>query len=283
MVREHGTPSGSELVLLDGSAQRFPLDEGCELTIGTSAGCSLRLSAVDVSRTHAMITCLRGVVTVLDLGSTNGTFVNGRRVREAQLAAGDVIRFSSVIAQVVPSGSPSSGSIEVERDPADSRQTAMRRDSGSVSGEVPIILQDSLLWLLRRWSMADSGSLVALVEWFVARRGMRGAALAEIERDEAMVRAAHGGIAGVLDDPRLAAVLRAAGASQEGLQSIQVQLGGCEVVAVHTAGAPCLLILPGRSMPSGEDLELYAALLRVGQRLDATGEPPRPGMQSASP
>jgi hypothetical protein len=281
MVRENGGTPRSELVLLDGSAQRFRLDEGCELTVGTAAKCSVRLSAVDVSRSHALITCLREVVTVLDLGSTNGTYVNGRRVREAQLAAGDVIRFSSVIAQVLPVGSSSSGSLEVTRDPADSSQTAGVRDSDSISGEVPIILQDSLLWLLRRWDIADGGALVALVEWLVAQRGMRGAALAEIVRDEPMLRAAHGDIAGVLDDPRLAAVLRAAGSGHEGLEFVQVRLGDSEALAVHAGGAPCLLILPRRAMPSGAELELYVALLRVGQKIDAVAEPARPGARRA--
>ena len=277
MARDRDGAAKSELVLLDGSAQRFALDEGCELTVGTSAKCQVRLSAVDASRTHAMITCQRGSLTVLDLGSTNGTYVNGRRIKEAQLAAGDVIRFSSVIAQVLPVGSSSSGSIRVERGPADGSRTAALRDPEAVSGEVPIILLDSLLWLFRRWDIADGGALVALVEWLVTQRGMRGAAVAEQVLDEPMLRAAHGELAGLLDDPRLGAILQTAGHGHEGLESVQVRLGQREVLAVHGAGVPCLLILPGRSMPASSEIELYVALLRVGQRLETVAGPARSG------
>jgi DNA-directed RNA polymerase subunit RPC12/RpoP len=44
-----------------------------------------------VSRHHAIIRCHDGVVTIEDNGSTNGTFVNGRRVTTAQISANDTV------------------------------------------------------------------------------------------------------------------------------------------------------------------------------------------------
>jgi len=272
----------TELVLLDGSAQRFVLDEGCELTVGTTARCNVRLSSVDVSRSHALITCQRGALTLLDLGSTNGTFVNGRRVKEAQLAPGDVVRFSSVIAQIMPVGSGSSGAVEAVRDLDSDRQTMPLRDPELVSGELPIVLQDSILWLLRRWGIAGGSTLVSLVEWLVSQRGMRGAAIAEEVEGETMLRAAHGELVGILDDPRLRAVVRSAAQHREALESVQLRLGQREVIAVHGAALPCLLILPGAAMPASSEIELYAALLRVAQRLDAPVDAGRSPSRSAA-
>jgi len=267
----------TELVLLDGSAQRFVLEEGCELAVGTSAKCTVRLTAVDVSRSHALITCQRGTLSLLDLGSTNGTYVNGRRVKEAQLSPGDVVRFSSVIAQIMPTGTSSSGNHQVVRDADNGTQTMPFREPELVSGDLPIILQDSLLWLLRRWDVEGGSALVALVEWLVGQRGMRGAAIAEEVDGETVLRAVHGELAGILEDPRLGAVVRAAAQHREPLESVQLKLGQREVIAVHGAALPTLLVLPGGARPASSEIELYAALLRVGQRLDSPPPAARPG------
>ncbi len=258
----------AELILLDGSGLRVPLAEGNELTIGTAAQSSLRLTAADVSRSHALLTCQHGKVSLLDLGSTNGTFVNGRRIKEAELEPGDVVRFSSVIAQVMPLGSSSSGSVAIPPSP-EGTVRLRTSDQEMTSGETPIILLDSLLWLLQRWEVAGSDALVALVEWLVARRGMRGAAVGEEVDGETSVRAAHGELREVLDDPRLGAVVRPSAVQDGTLETIQTRLGKHDVVAVHAPALPCLLLLPG-AMPSSSDIELYVALLRVAQRLGAT-------------
>jgi pSer/pThr/pTyr-binding forkhead associated (FHA) protein len=262
----------AELVLLDGSYRRVALDEGAELTVGTSGQCVVRLTAMDVSRSHALITCQRGKVTLLDLGSTNGTFVNGRQVKEAELGPGDVVRFSSVIAQVMPLGSGSGGS----ESPPSPDGTLHSKPAGELdleSGDVPIILQDSLLWLLQRWDISGGDALVTLVEWLVAQRGMRGAAVAEEVDGETSVRAAHGRLLEVLDDPRLGAVVRAGTFQDGGLETVQTFLGSHEVIAVHGPALPCLLLLPGSAMPASSEIELFVALLRVARRLESVAQP----------
>lgn len=257
----------AELVLLDGSYRRIALEEGAELTVGTSSQCAVRLAAADVSRSHALLICQKGKLSLLDLGSTNGTFVNGRRVREAELGPGDVVRFSSVIAQVMPIGSGSGGA----ENPPSPEGTARLRpgaDHDSDSGEVPIILQDSLLWLLRRWDIPDADPLVTLVEWLVAQRGMRGAAIAEVLEGETSVRAVHGDLRDVLDDQRLGSVVRPRTHREGGVETVQARLGAHEVVAVHAASSPCLLLLPGSAMPASSDIELFLALMRLALRLE---------------
>jgi pSer/pThr/pTyr-binding forkhead associated (FHA) protein len=69
------------------------VEPGCELTLGRSAECSLQLPAAGASRRHASVSWRDGCALLRDLGSTNGTFLNGERVEgEAALASGDRIR-----------------------------------------------------------------------------------------------------------------------------------------------------------------------------------------------
>src|SRR5262249_46209537 len=62
--------------------------------IGRSAECNVVLKAADVSKHHCQILLDVGQVVVEDLGSANGTFVNGRTVRRAPLRDGDELRIA---------------------------------------------------------------------------------------------------------------------------------------------------------------------------------------------
>lgn len=62
--------------------------------VGRGAECELVLDSQQVSRVHATIEAINGAFRLVDEGSINGTFVNGRRVRGSRpLRIGDVIRF----------------------------------------------------------------------------------------------------------------------------------------------------------------------------------------------
>jgi FHA domain-containing protein/zinc ribbon protein len=62
-------------------------------TIGRSPDCNIFLDDVTVSRKHAVLTQHDGEISIEDLGSLNGTFVNRRRIEsETRLESGDEVQ-----------------------------------------------------------------------------------------------------------------------------------------------------------------------------------------------
>src|ERR1043166_9005533 len=77
-------------------AQLVPVDGGQALEIskdvtlvGRKEDCDLRLDHKSVSKLHCVIVKTEGLLMVRDLGSTNGTRVNGNRIRRAALIPND--------------------------------------------------------------------------------------------------------------------------------------------------------------------------------------------------
>jgi pSer/pThr/pTyr-binding forkhead associated (FHA) protein len=67
-----------------------------EFLIGRGTDCDLRLPGKAISRHHCLIRVRGQNVTLSDLGSSNGTFVNGVRVRsQAELHSGDQIEMDA--------------------------------------------------------------------------------------------------------------------------------------------------------------------------------------------
>jgi diguanylate cyclase (GGDEF)-like protein len=68
-----------------------------ELLIGRDVGCDLELSDDSVSRRHALIRPTASGFSVIDLESTNGTYVNDARVNVHHIEPGDRLRFGNQI------------------------------------------------------------------------------------------------------------------------------------------------------------------------------------------
>jgi diguanylate cyclase (GGDEF)-like protein len=66
--------------------------DGSELVIGRSASANVQLPDEGISRRHALLMHARGHYFIQDLESSNGTFLEGRRVRRAPLMEGDLIQ-----------------------------------------------------------------------------------------------------------------------------------------------------------------------------------------------
>jgi pSer/pThr/pTyr-binding forkhead associated (FHA) protein len=83
----------ARLIVKNGTApgRIFEITEG-ETIIGRNPSTDVTLHDEGVSREHAVLSWEDGAFTLEDLQSTNGTRVNGKRVRSSPLASGDEIR-----------------------------------------------------------------------------------------------------------------------------------------------------------------------------------------------
>ncbi|GHE09682.1 FhaA domain-containing protein [Klenkia taihuensis] len=84
-------PGVTHVLVVDGPGTRHVLGAGSNV-IGRGTEADIRLPDTGVSRKHVDVVLEGPVASVQDLGSTNGTLVNGRRVGRQPLSDGDVIR-----------------------------------------------------------------------------------------------------------------------------------------------------------------------------------------------
>ena len=125
-----------------GERKEFPvLSKG--LVIGRHEDCSLRIPLAEVSRRHTQVITEGKDVRVKDLGSTNGTFVNNKRITEHRLNPGDHLVVGPVVFTVQIDGKPEHIMPPVTRDGplSDSSIIGLTEDLGlseSDSGFVPI-------------------------------------------------------------------------------------------------------------------------------------------------
>jgi pSer/pThr/pTyr-binding forkhead associated (FHA) protein len=150
----------------------FPLRPHREIVIGRSSDLDMVLVEDMVSRKHAKITTDDKAVSIQDLGSTNGTFVNGEKIRKVDLKDGDRILIgTSIIKLVYVDGELTHSLSETE---ARSRMavTANRKPpTRSMSGSIEEIPLPDLLQLLS--TSRKSGVLVVRSDGGVGKLYMR--------------------------------------------------------------------------------------------------------------
>ncbi len=98
-----------DLVLVNVRADGRQLDvpvKRAHTVIGRRDDCQVRISLANVSRQHCEIVEENGSFTLRDLGSSNGTFVNGQRAQEATLSPGDVLTVGDAVFVVRLGGEP---------------------------------------------------------------------------------------------------------------------------------------------------------------------------------
>ncbi len=72
----------------------FPLRG--EMVVGRSNDCDITLGAAHLSRRHAQLSIRDSILYVKDLGSSNGTYVNGKKIAETRVKHGDEVRFDTL-------------------------------------------------------------------------------------------------------------------------------------------------------------------------------------------
>ncbi len=88
---EPAPAAAPDVVVLQWDGREFDLEGHTTTVIGRSSDCDIVVGDPNVSRRHAEIRRMGRGFSLVDLGSTNGTEVNGQRVTETSLMNGDVI------------------------------------------------------------------------------------------------------------------------------------------------------------------------------------------------
>lgn len=108
----------------------FPLDQTV-INIGRRMDNHLVLDDPRISRYHSQIRALNGRFVLFDLNSTGGTYVNGQRITQTVLYAGDVISLAGlpvIFGQDNPPNSPNTGETRPTSTASSERPTAILRD-----------------------------------------------------------------------------------------------------------------------------------------------------------
>lgn len=145
---EQKPPPLAKLVWLDpftSKTREQSLHEGDRLTIGRSASNDIQISEGHISRQHAIIACRDGQFLIDDVGSANGTFVNGAQVYgENPLTIGDEVHlFVSVLKLLSATDSGQGGAASRVSAVAGDR-ASLRITRGPQRGQVFALLKDEL-------------------------------------------------------------------------------------------------------------------------------------------
>ncbi|MGH7620106.1 MAG: adenylate/guanylate cyclase domain-containing protein, partial [Gemmatimonadaceae bacterium] len=127
----------------------FELRTGATLIVGRAPNSDIPVIDPTISRRHAEVECGDTGITIRDLGSSNGTFVNGTRVDASPVGVGDLVTFGKVafrlgqvttVAPAPPPAGPTGATIVRQlpiRDPASSLPGRLGTPAAASSQLVP--------------------------------------------------------------------------------------------------------------------------------------------------
>ncbi|MCA9562355.1 MAG: FHA domain-containing protein [Myxococcales bacterium] len=163
------SPSGYVLKFISGKYQggEFPLEYEREIIIGRGSDLDMVLVEDMVSRRHAKITTHNSEFYIEDLGSTNGTFVNGEKISRAKLRDGDRILVGTSIIKLVSTDGEIDITEEVTDLPEDAynppnstRSVPAATSTGAMSGRIEEVPLPDLLQLFS--SSRKTGVLIVV-------------------------------------------------------------------------------------------------------------------------
>jgi DNA-binding NtrC family response regulator/pSer/pThr/pTyr-binding forkhead associated (FHA) protein len=251
LVVYHGDDAG-------GRTRVVPLPDGAEVTFGRSRACAVHIDSERVSRTHARLRHRDGELTIEDLGSRNGTRVNGARIEEpTRLGSGDEIAVGPITAVV----SVTSGVVR-RHDIGEAAELDARLAAEADRG---LRYQRPFALVMMQLRGADGAIDEALARVIAHVRPMD--TIAEYSPDEYAVLLPEAGAGAGLDAAR--ALLAAARGQGLGEEPLAVRAG--------------LAVFPTHGSQAGEILSRAQAALRraqaerAGDVVTAAADEPTPG------
>jgi hypothetical protein len=137
--------SGAELVVHNGrlSGARRPLT-GPVTVLGQGPGCEIRLSADNIHSAHCLLLLGPDGLSVRDLGSDAGTFINGERVAVAQLRDGDVLAVGAFQFRIAlpPGALPGLPSLPGPQAETEAQRDALRVQVAAVAAQQAALSED---------------------------------------------------------------------------------------------------------------------------------------------
>ncbi len=125
----------------------FPLKVDKQVVIGRSSELDMVLVEDMVSRKHAKITVGDGRILIEDLGSTNGTFVNGEKIKQARLKEGDRILIGTSILKLIQQGASAELDERQVKQKLEEAAAVHARRGSSMTGKIEEIPLPDLLQL----------------------------------------------------------------------------------------------------------------------------------------
>ncbi len=99
--------TGPQILIGVGTPQRIEVRPGQPVVVGRAPDCEAVVADVTVSRRHAELRATERGLAVRDLGSSNGTTLNGARIATGEITPGDTIQFGKITFRLEPPAGPS--------------------------------------------------------------------------------------------------------------------------------------------------------------------------------
>lgn len=128
----------ANLILIDpeGNEQTLPL-QGGTTRIGRDAENTIALDDPSVSTFHCEIIANEAGFTLKDLGSTNGSRVNGERITQSAITDGDLLRFGNVKARFAGDGVVAGAALADAGEAMDTTPSSDERQESAAASETP--------------------------------------------------------------------------------------------------------------------------------------------------
>jgi len=145
----------------DGSRREFPLKPGVT-RIGRKDDCDIRIPLAEVSRHHCELVADRRAIRLRDLGGANGTLLNGQRVEDEELEAGDEIRVGPLVFLVRIDGRPGEDEMKKHMAKFAAQKAKARAATGVVTSKHVLSSDDEVDPIAALEALASSADQTAI-------------------------------------------------------------------------------------------------------------------------